>query len=323
MTRRVSLVMPAYDAQATIGAALTSVLAQTLPDVEVVVVDDGSTDRTAAIAREVAPDAVLLRQDNLGVGAARAAGIAAASGDLVAFCDADDFLFDHHLEALVAAWRSGGERAIATANAYWWLPGGIEPRRQRHRGRFPRPAEQRLAILRSNFVSTMALFPRRLVEEIGPVDAGLRQGEDWEFWIRAVYAGYRVVHQPRPLALYRWSTDGLSADTESFHAVEHEILRRVAARDDLSPQERQVVEERLAAPSPRALVSAGEAALHAGRYAEAADLLGRAARLVPTEPPLVRKARVLRAAPGLVGPLLRQRERRRAGRMGMDDRHAR
>ncbi|HVA61411.1 MAG TPA: glycosyltransferase [Mycobacteriales bacterium] len=325
MTRRprVSLVMPAYNAAATIGAALSSVLAQTLADVETVIVDDGSTDATVDIARAVAPGATIVRQPNAGVGAARAAGIAAARGELIAFCDADDLLFDRHLEALYAVWTERGNGGIATANAYWWLPGGIDVRKLRHRGRFPPPAEQRRAILASNFLSTMSMFPRTMVDHVGSFDPTLRQGEDWEFWIRAVLAGYPVVHQPRPLALYRWSVDGLSARAESFRAAEHEILTRVAARPDLTDSERAWVGRRLAAPTPNDLAGQGDRALRVGQYRAAARLYGAAAELIPDETPLVRKARIMRPVPWLVGPVLRRRQLAREARLGMDERHDR
>ena len=98
--------------------------------------------------------------------------------------------------------RNGG--GIATSNCYWLFPDGIHPSRTRYKGRFPRPERQRLAILEQNFVSTMSLFPKALVDEIGPFDAELAVAEDWDFWLRAIYAGHRVALQPRPLALYRW-----------------------------------------------------------------------------------------------------------------------
>jgi GT2 family glycosyltransferase len=319
----VSVVMPAYNAGTTIGAALSSLRTQSITDLEVVVVDDGSTDHTADVVRTIAPEARLVSQANAGVGAARARGIAEASGRFVAFCDADDLFFDRHLEALLTVWERAAAGGVATANAYWWLPGGIEPRRQRHRGRFPRPDRQRIAIVQSNFVSTMSLFERRLVDEIGTIDATLRQGEDWEFWIRAVYAGKRVVHQPRPLALYRWSTAGLSAQTAEFHAAEHAILGRLLDRPDLSAEERAAVESRLAAPTPNELTTGADNALVAADYATARRLFMQAAELIPDETPLVQKARLMRLAPHVAGPLLRQRQLRRNRVLGIDERHAR
>lgn len=92
-SHRVSVVIPAYQASRTLGRALESVRAQTRPADEVVVVDDGSRDgdELAAVAASFGPSVRLIRQDNAGAAAARNAGIDAASGDLIAFLDADDY----------------------------------------------------------------------------------------------------------------------------------------------------------------------------------------------------------------------------------------
>jgi hypothetical protein len=170
----------------------------------------------------------------------------------------------------------------------------------------------------------MSIFPRAMVDEIGSVDVRLRHCEDWELWIRAVFAGYRVVLQPRPSALYRWSTAGLSGQLEHFRAAEREVLRRVAARDDLSPAERSVVTGRLAAPAaPVELASRADAALRDGRFRDAARDYAAAAALAPTESVLVAKARLMRAAPWAAGPALAWRMRKRDRVLGVDDRHVR
>ncbi|HEV2123046.1 MAG TPA: glycosyltransferase [Chloroflexota bacterium] len=94
----VSVIMPAYNAEQWIEAAIVSVKAQSHRDVQLIVVDDGSTDATASIVRSVAPEASLLSQSNQGVSAARNAGIAAAKGDYIAFLDADDSWLPRKLE---------------------------------------------------------------------------------------------------------------------------------------------------------------------------------------------------------------------------------
>ena len=157
-----------------------------------------------------------MRQENAGVAAARNRGIEAAEGELITFCDADDLWFGEHLAALLDVWdRHGG---IATSNCYWLFPGGIHPSRMRYKGRFPEPSRQRRAILEQNFVSTMSIFPRALVDEIGPFDEERRRAEDWDFWLRAIYAGHRVSLQREPLALYRWGDAGLSSGWREMDA---------------------------------------------------------------------------------------------------------
>jgi hypothetical protein len=323
MSPRVSVVMPAYNAAATVGAAVSTVLAQTYADFELVLVDDGSVDATGAIAGAHEGPVRVVRQENGGVAAARNRGIDEAGGELVAFCDADDLWFAQHLEALVDAYDAVDGRRIATANSYWLFPGGIDPSKVRYRGAFPEPARQRVAILEQNFVNTMSLFPRSLVAEIGPFDVGRRRAEDWDFWLRAIYAGYCIVLQRRPLALYRWGTEGLSSDYAQMDVDIEEILRLTAARPDLRSDERSYLDRRLSGPAPRELSRQGDEALRAGRYAEAASLLRDAAMLVPSERPLVWKARALRVAPPLVGRVLRARQRRIEGSVGFGEGHTR
>ncbi len=316
---RVSVVTPAFNAAATIGAAISSVLDQTYRDVELVVVDDGSTDATAVIAEAYGDPVRVVRQENKGVAAARNRGIREAAGELIAFCDADDALLPEHLERLVPVWDARG--GIATANSYWLLPGGIG--KTRYRGGFPKPDDQRQAILEQNFVSPLSLFPRSLLDEVGPFDEERRRAEDWDFWIRAIFAGHRVTLQPRPTALYRWGSESLSSARDAMDADVEAVLRRVAERDDLTADERAYVERRLSGPSPRELSREGDRALRAGRYREAARAYRDAAGLVPSERMLLWKARVLRPAPRLVGPLVRARQLRIERALGMTEEHVR
>ena len=321
MTPRVSVVMPAWQAERTVGAAVSSVLQQTYADLELVVVDDGSTDATGAIAAAHPGPVEVVRQENAGVAAARNAGIERARGALIAFCDADDILLPAHLEALVAVQaRHGG---IATANCYWLFPGGIDATRVRYKGRFPAPDRQRLAILEQNFVSTMSLFPKRLWEEIGPFDPERRQAEDWDFWLRAIFAGHRVALQPRPLALYRWGDTGLSSARDEMDAHIDAILRSVPGRFELTAAESDYLRRRLAGPAPRQLWREADEALRDGRYGEASRKYSAIAALVPSERPLVWKARVLAAAPRLTGPLVRARQQRTERRVGFGEGHVR
>jgi glycosyltransferase involved in cell wall biosynthesis len=306
--------MPAYQSAASIGAAVSSVLSQTYDDLELVVVDDGSTDETAAIARSHGDRVKVISQPNGGPAAARNRGMQEARGELIAFCDADDIFFPEHISTLVATFDAHG--GIATGNAWWLYPGGIEAGRTRIRGRFPSPQQQRRAILERNFVCTMSLFTRAMVDDIGPMTADLQPVEDWDFWMRAIFAGYRISLRSRPLALYRWSMSGLSSDPDRMEARTKEVLRRLADRPGLTADERAYVERRLSGPEPHTLARRADAAVEQGRYRDASRDYRRAAELCPTERPLVWKSRVLSVAPAIVGPVLRSRHERRQRRLG-------
>ncbi len=319
--RAVSVVMPAYNAEQTVGAAVASVLWQGYEPLELLVVDDGSTDATGAIAA-AHPNVSVIRQENKGVAAARNAGIRAARGELITFCDADDVLLPGHLSALVNTYEENGG-GIATANSYWLLPGGIHASKRRYKGGFPKPEHQRLAILEQNFVSTLSLFSSDLFERIGPFDEARRQAEDWDFWLRAVYAGARVSLQPEPLSLYRWGTKSLSADWEQMDANVEHIFATLEERVELRDEEREYVRRRRSGPGPRVLARQGDEALRAKRYGEAARAYREAAALCSSERMLVWKARAIAPLPRLAGPLLRARQLRIERALGIGEGHTR
>lgn len=311
----VSVVIPAHDAAGTIGASLTSALWQTYPHVEVVVVDDGSGDRTADIVEAYQDHRLrLVRQPQAGVSSARNRGLQESRGELVALLDSDDVLMPGYLDACVDVWqRSGG---IVTSNAYWMFVGGIDPALRRHRRALPSPPQQRLALLEQNWVSLMSVFPRRLADEIGPFDEGLSHAEDWDFWLRAVYAGWTVHQQPRPLALYNRSRPSATTHQRKMYDAERVVLARMAARDDLRGEERNYLQRRLAGPAPGELATQADDLLARARYREASDTLAQAAVLCPNDAALVWKARLMRLAPALVGRQLRRRAERRWSVLG-------
>jgi Glycosyl transferase family 2 len=302
---RVSVIMPAYQSQATVAAAVSSVLWQTYSNIELVVVDDGSTDATAAIVRGFGKRVRLIEQPNAGVSAARNRGLEEATGELISFCDSDDVLFANHMAALVAEWQRRG--GIVTANAYWMFPDGVVPGRTVHRGRFPAPHEQRMAILQRNFVSPMSIVPRPLIDELGGFDPEFEVAEDLAFWLKMIFAGHPIALQPQPFALYRWSTSGLSTQAELLDASVTRVLEQTSERPDLTDAERDYLGMRRSMPAPSALVREADAALRARRYREAAKALRGAAELLPVEDRLVWKARILALAPWLTGPIVRAR----------------
>jgi glycosyltransferase involved in cell wall biosynthesis len=322
VTPRVSVVMPAYQAAWSIGASISSILWQSYSDLELVIVDDGSTDATSQIASAFpGPIRVLRQPENLGVSAARNRGIAEAKGELIVFCDADDIWFGTYLETLVGAVDHGAE--IVVANAWLLFPGGIDRQRLLFKGDFPRPQEQRRAILERNFAHNLAIFPRRLVDEIGGFPEDRRRGEEWDFWIRAIFAGHPIALQPKPLALCQWTSTSLSAEWQSTDADELEILGSVEGRIQLREDERDYLRRRLSSPAPRQLARKGDEALRDRRYREAARLFRQAGTLSPSDKMLVWKGRVVSIAPRLLGPLVRARQLRIESRIGFERRDVR
>lgn len=108
---RISVVIPAFNREKTIGRAIESALAQTRPPFEIIVVDDGSSDSTAAVVTAFRDSVRYVRQPNAGASAARNRGVELAGAPWVAFLDSDDYWFDDHLERMAEAIVATGQQA--------------------------------------------------------------------------------------------------------------------------------------------------------------------------------------------------------------------
>lgn len=296
-----SVIIAAYNAERTIGAAISSILMQTLDaPVEVIVVDDGSSDRTRAICESYGDLVTYLLVENGGSASARNHGLRIARGEFIGFCDADDqYLPPFLADSLAAYEHAGAGRRIVANEAQLVTPTGIAHGRLMIRGKIPPPERQRMAMLQKNFVTIFAVFPRQLLEEIGLFDDRLGYREDWEFWLRAVLAGWEVVYQTQPNALYQWTPGAKSTKAEGYLA-EDEIMRRVLddPANNLSVDERAFVQLRLASKPPRLLDLRGEQAVRRGEHAEARAIFADLARLSSEDRRTRVKAEVLARVPG-------------------------
>lgn len=218
MSPRVSVVVPAYNAAQTIASTVRSVLQQTEPIHELLVVDDGSTDATAEVVAAIADDRVrLLRQSNAGPAAARNRGLAFATGHCVAFLDADDLWLPGHLASVRDALDSHGA-GMAFADA--WVLDHDTGRIRRtsamaHQLRSPVPRDRdRLvrALLRRNFVVSSTIVRREVLDRVGGFRTDLKGTEDYELWLRIATAGYSFAHVPERLWIHREISGSISDD---------------------------------------------------------------------------------------------------------------
>jgi glycosyltransferase involved in cell wall biosynthesis len=222
MTERplVSVVIPALNAEAFVGEAIESVLAQDHRPVEVIVVDDGSTDRTAAVASRY--PAEVLRQENGGQAAARNAGIAAARGTLVSFLDADDVWMPAKLSTEVDYLLAHPEvDYVLVRMQRTLLPGAPwPPGTPAHWFDAPQPGT----------LPSAALIRRPVLDRIGPFDAGFRHGSDTEWQARAADAGVRWRLLPGVLVRYRIHGANASYDNQGMTREMFELLRASLTR---------------------------------------------------------------------------------------------
>jgi glycosyltransferase involved in cell wall biosynthesis len=218
----VSVIMPAYDAEGYLGVAVQSVLRQSFTDLELLIVDDGSSDRTVDIAREFAerdPRVRVLQQPNAGPGPARNAGFRAATGRLFAFLDSDDEWDDTFLEEHVAILDARPSVDVLIGNAR--NRGGArhnQPARPVEDDGQPLTLATMLADERALFI--MTVFRRAVIDAIGGFDPSLFTNEEYEMWIRASLAGFTFARNPKPLGFYACRPGSLSSkDTRMLSGI--------------------------------------------------------------------------------------------------------
>ncbi len=191
MIPAVSVMMPAYNAERTIQQAIESVLAQTMPDWELIVVDDGSTDATAQRAVALADrDArvKVVRQANGGESAARNTALQHMQGELVSFLDADDFYLPDHLALTVGYLQAHPQRDGVYTDGYHCDEQGVRLKRlsSRRRGPFEGWLFEELVIASDVFGPPLCLVLRRhpIVERGLEFDPAIVIGPDWDFTVR-------------------------------------------------------------------------------------------------------------------------------------------
>jgi glycosyltransferase involved in cell wall biosynthesis len=205
--------MPAFNVAAYLPAAIESALAQTHADLELLVVDDGSTDETAAIARAYrARDARvrLLRKSNGGIASARNAALGVARGHYFALLDGDDIWDPRYVEAQLAVFRARPDVSIVTGNAVY-LGGRLDGQPVHPRPDL-RPEPSLAGLLEDEqSVFVMSMFRRVVYDTIGSFDDSMRSNEDYDYWLRAAMAGFRFARNDELLGQYRRRDDSVSA----------------------------------------------------------------------------------------------------------------
>jgi glycosyltransferase involved in cell wall biosynthesis len=215
-----SVVVPAYNAAATVGATIRSILAQSVTDLELIVVDDGSMDTTASIVEAAGDRRIrLIRQSNTGLAGARNRGIAEARGRYVAFLDADDLWMPEYL-AVVSETFDGDPSTGVVYSDGWVLAhatGRIRRTSVLAYGKPPPPTvsdpnELFRRLLAYNYLISAAVVRKSVLEDVGGFRTELRRAEDWELWLRISANGYRLVCAPGRLVVRREIAGSLSAD---------------------------------------------------------------------------------------------------------------
>jgi glycosyltransferase involved in cell wall biosynthesis len=216
----VSVIVPAYNAAATVTRALKSIAAQTISPREVIVVDDGSSDRTADLAGSCenlfsGTELIVISQDNKGAGAARNAAIANASSFYLAFLDADDEWLPEKLDHSMTLFRDGDWDLIA--HNFWRQDETGHRQLVNSAHHFNAADDPYAALYIKGYIGTLTVVTKReLVQAAGLFDETLYAAQDFDLWLKILSmpaATFTVSDQA--LAVYSAASHGITSKTSS------------------------------------------------------------------------------------------------------------
>jgi len=233
----VSCIIPCYNAERFLSEALESALAQTCPPTEVIVIDDGSTDRSPEVAATYAGRITYVRQDNAGPAAARNRGMELARGEFIAFLDADDLWHREKLERQAARFAERPELEICITHLTAFWEAEVRHEEETLRGRLG--ADRALP----GYVLQTMLARRSAFEKIGVLNPALRFGEDTDWFIRARDAGIALELMPDALLFRRFHSSNLTRSRGNavlksgiLDMIQSSIERRRRAASDTQQQ---------------------------------------------------------------------------------------
>jgi glycosyltransferase involved in cell wall biosynthesis len=230
----VSVIIPTFNRGILLCEAIDSVLAQNFTDLEIVVVDDGSTDHTASLCQKFGNRIFYHPQQNRGVAAARNQGVRLARGEFICFLDSDDLWKPNKLEIQIAFADAHPEYGlIATEIASFDRQGIVS---DRSKASMYKIANGMVIedLLFSNWIQTSTVLVRaETLEVVGGFDEDVGQfGEDWLLWMR-IASRFPVYFIPEPLVLYRIHQEKL---TSRQPEIQYDGLIRIIAKLGCLPQ---------------------------------------------------------------------------------------
>jgi glycosyltransferase involved in cell wall biosynthesis len=237
-----SIIIPAYNVEKYISACLNSVIGQSYKNIEIIIVNDGSTDTTTTILdhyQKKDSRIQIVHKINGGLASARNAGLAVARGEYLFIFDSDDCMLPEKVTSQVAWLEQHPAYDVVYSDLVHFFDGTTKTFHLMIR---PLESDQYKTLLKGNCINPNTICMRRTVYiNIGGFDETLRSAEDWEYWLRITRAGIVFGYQPEILTLYRMRKNSLSAD----HIVMNNTALRVIEkqREGATADHRVVIEE--------------------------------------------------------------------------------
>ena len=238
MFPQVSVIIPTYNRAAMVTEAVKSVLTQEMTDFELIVIDDGSTDKTGKRLSGFGSRLKYYQQENAGVSAARNCGLALSTAPLVAFLDSDDLWLPAKLRVQYNYMTEHPEVYICQTEEVWWRNSRRINPKKHHR----KPSGD---IFRRSLnlclVSPSAVMMRReLFEKVGYFDEDLPAAEDYDLWLR-VSVDHAVPLLPNPLVIKRGGHSGQLSARSGIDRYRIRALKKLLESDRLSSNQYQWV----------------------------------------------------------------------------------
>ncbi len=279
----ISVVIPIYNGEKYVRECLDTVYRQSYRRIEVVCVDDGSTDRSAEILDSYADRVRIVRGEHRNLPSARNRGIAAATGEFTAFLDVDDLWEPDKLEKQVAVFARRPEVGLVFTDVVKLRSSGVR-RGSPERSRLARKlahTDPFFLLARRNFITPSSVMIRRAVfASAGVFDESLHSCEDWEYWLRLAAHGIRMAFVDEALVFYRAHEDNMSRVVQRMHEGRLAVVQRVFETGGLPLRYQRAERECLARvqyESANAFYSAGDTGRFEACFREGWRLRKRAA----------------------------------------------
>lgn len=219
-----SIVIPLYNEERFAAEAISSALNQSVRELQVVIVDDGSTDGTPeVIAGFDDPRIDVVRQENRGLAAARNAGIERARAEYIGLLDGDDLFMPEYAATMIAALDSNPGAGFAFVDGWRYVESEARFRRASAYELNGGPAElpddpERMldALLENNFVLALSTLRRSAFDAVGGFEENLRSCEDYDLWLRMLIAGYSGIMAPGKQLIQRERPGQMTGNTDTM-----------------------------------------------------------------------------------------------------------
>jgi len=310
----VSVIIPAYRAAEYIRETLDSVFAQTYPNIEVVLVNDGSPDTEALedAIRSYGEKLIYIRQENRGPSGARNTAIRAARGKYIACLDSDDLYLPEHLARLVPLLEERGLDLVYSDSDL--VRDGVHVGRAFERQPQNPPVTFEKLLAEECAVMTSAMVAsRQAMIDAGLFDERHRRCEDFDLWVRMSFRGAKMDILRQVGIVHRWLPDGLAADGYLLKQALIEIYKKVLATLPVTAEQKRLIQDLIARTDGLCQMDLVKRHLREGRYPEARAAAGKAAVLLQ-DGRSRRVALAVHIAPWAVRRFLRLQEARLARR---------